>query len=213
MKHETKTSDIRANIACANALNCRKHTLADVTARIDAGFSHDAAIDAAIAARATYFKTAGALAKIPAARRTIAGATIAKSQKIGMDAAEIGGRYSGRTSFSVKWGECATAETLKSEGGQYSRKCTFKMIDATHIITLDPAGVSRLIEDPEIVAASARDGLPLIAYYPDGSAVWIRTKGKAIVSESGWIAGDGGSCYHSTISMADAAARKTKKSA
>lgn len=67
---------------------------------------------------------------------------------------------------------------------------------------------------------SDREGLPLIALYPDNSAVWVRRKGKGIVSERGWVAWEGWHCSHSTKSLKhaqvclkrkrDAAAREDK---
>jgi hypothetical protein len=123
----------------------------------------------------------------------------------------MGGDYSGATNYFVQWGDKADASTATGQGEQYSRGCTYKKTDADHVVTLDPAGVSRLVEEEEIRQASARDGLPLIAYYPDGSAVWVRSKGKAIVSERGWIARHGATCYHSTKSMADALTKYARK--
>lgn len=211
MKHETKTADITATLAAIKAAALRKSTLARVPVEIDGGQDPRPATDRAIAARLASLDADAALARIPAPRRTLARETVTTAEAIGLVAARIGGDYSGATDYLVEWGSKAEAETVTGDGGAYSRRCTYHKTSADHIITLDPAGVSRLVEDEEIRQASARDGLPLIAYYPDGSAVWVRAKGKAIVAERGWIASHGGSVYHSTKSMADAQAKCARK--
>jgi hypothetical protein len=211
MKPETKTADITATLAARKAALARKNTLARVPYEIDNGRNAQRATEIAIAARLASIAAGAALAKLPAPRRHLATETITTADAIGLVAARMGDSYSGDTDYRVRWGDSATAETTTGKGDHYSRKCTYKKTDADHLITLDPAGVSRLVEEEELRQASARDGLPLIALYPDGSAVWVRSKGKAIVSERGWIAGHGGTCYHSTKSMADALAKYARK--
>jgi hypothetical protein len=213
MKHETKTADITTTLAARKAATRRRNTLAAVPQAIDAGESAglQIQINAALSARLASIQSDAALARIPAPRRTLAHETINCAEAIAQFAARLGERYSGETRYLVQWGDKADASTTTDKGDQYSRGCTYKKTDADHIVTLDPAGVSRLVEDEEIRQASARDGLPLIAYYPDGSAVWVRTKGKAIVSERGWIAGTGATCYHSVKSLADAHAKYARK--
>lgn len=143
-----------------------------------------------------------AFRKLPPAMREQASRSITIATALARSIAErCGGRYSGQTSDVAEWGTIATAHTSTSRGDRYSGKCTYSKTDATHIVTLDPAGVPLLIESEALRHASARDGLHLIALYPDGSAVWVKTRGKAIVSERGWVAGNGACCYHSTKSL------------
>lgn len=211
MKHETKTADIAATLAARKAAANRKAALAAVPSAIDNGRDHTPAVNAAIAARLASLDADATLARIPAPRRNLAEETIATAEAIGSFTARMGGTYSGNMCYLVRWGNAAEAETIISKGDQYSHGCTYRKNDADHLITLDPAGVSRLVEDTELRQASAREGLPLIALYPDGSAVWVREKGKTIVSERGWIAGHGGIYYHSTKSMVDALAMRERK--
>jgi hypothetical protein len=107
----------------------------------------------------------------------------------------------------------ASATTHTSKGDQYSRGCTYKKTDADHLVTLDPAGVARLVESEPLRTLSARDGLHLIALYPDDSAVWVKSHGKAITSERGWIIGNAAVCYHSTKSREHAQKGFEKKHA
>ena len=66
---------------------------------------------------------------------------------------------------------------------------------------LSPEWAVLLVEREDVAALSARDGLPLIGWHADGRACWVRTKGKALTEEIGWIAHFGATCYHSTASQ------------
>jgi hypothetical protein len=154
-----------------------------------------------------------AFCNIPAPRRNRATDIVAAAERVGMDAARAGGSYSGQMTYSVAWGDAADAHTETSRGDQYSRSCTYRRTDAEHVVTLDPAGVALLVEQETLRNLSAGDGLPLIALYPDQSAVWVRLKNKAVVAERGWIVGNGQVCYHSTRSLAHARAGFERKNA
>ena len=160
---------------------------------------------AAIAIRATF-------AAVPKARREMAEAVREMAEEIASKAAlKMGGIYSGDTSHKVVWGTAATAYTVTDPGDQYSRSCTYKKTDATHKIVLDPARVHTLVESERLRELSSREGLPLIALDADGNATWIKTSGKQIAAEQGWVIGCSRCCYHSTTSREAAVKGHTKK--
>ena len=211
MKHETIASDIARTLIAARASKARHNTLAAVPKAIDAGRDHVRIVNAAIAARLASLAADADLAKIPAPRRAQAARTIQIAEAIGGTAAQEGAEYSGDTSYRVRWSDSASAETSTGTGEQYSRSCNYKKTDAAHVVTLDPAGVHLLVENETLCIASKRDGLHLIALYPDNSAVWVKSKGKGITSEKGWIVAEGPVCYHSTKSREHARAGLAKK--
>lgn len=200
-KHKTTTKDIIRLLALADAAKADAGQRRGLNAAIDATTGQLHALEKAIAANAARTAAMEDVKRIPAPRRTIAANIIATAERIAQAVAELGGDYSGNTRHLVVWGQFATASTATGSGEQYSRSCTYKKTDADHIVTLDPAGVTLLVEDQTLRAASARDGLHLIALYPDGRATWVKTKGKAIISENGWIVGGAAVCYHSTASL------------
>jgi hypothetical protein len=134
----------------------------------------------------------------------MAQSAVTMAMEIGKQAARLGDSYSGDTGYGASWGDKACAETSTDRGEQYSRSCTYRKTDASHHVSMEPSGVPCLVENEALRQCSIRDGLHLIALYPDSSCVWVRNKGKAIVSERGWIAGNASVCYHSTESMAHA---------
>ena len=214
MKPETKAADIRATLAALEAENTAKAARARILSVFDAGGDTATTADKAAAARQIHRAAADALAKVPAPRRKLAAETITAAEAIARAVAcDCGGDYSGATGYRVRWGTAATAETSTSKGEQYSRGCTYKKTDADHLVTLDPAGVPLLVEQAPLRHASKRDGLRLIALYPDDSAVWVKSHGKGIISESGWVVGtpDGSACFHSTQSREHARAGLAKK--
>lgn len=126
----------------------------------------------------------------------------------------LGGSYSGDTAIAAQWGERATARTTTDAGQQYSRSCTYRKTDAKHLITLSADTAPYLMQSERIRIASAAEGLPLICLTPAGECAWVKSKGKGIVSEAGWIAYSpdfGGNCYHSTQSRAHAEAGLARK--
>lgn len=212
MKHETKVKDIQALIAANKAVKRaatqRNAAKAAAERAIDYGTANAPdvalAITTARGAIAAKIEAEKAFAKLPPDRRTMAQSAVTMALEIGKQAARLGDSYSGDTSYGASWGDKASAETTTDRGEQYSRSCTYRKTDACHHVNLDPSGIPCLVENEALRQASIRDGLHLIALFPDGSCVWVRNKGKAIVSESGWIAGNGQACYHSTESMAHA---------
>ena len=220
MKHETKVQDIIRSIDATKAANRASNAAKTAAARLNETIKghiapehplYVAAITEAREAESTKNAAAAAFAKLPKERRIMAESAVKMALEIGKAAARQGSSYSGDTSYGATWGNMASACTSTSKGDQYSRKCTYRMTDAYHVVTLDPAGVPCLVESEALRQRSAQDGLYLIALYPDSSAVWVRSKGKAIVSERGWIAGNASVCYHSTKSAADAAAGFKRK--
>jgi hypothetical protein len=126
----------------------------------------------------------------------------------------LGGSYSGATRIAAQWGEQATARTTTDTGGRYSRSCIYRKTDAKHIITLSADTTPYLMQSERIRIASAAEGLRLISLTPAGECTWVRAKGKALVSEAGWIAYSpdfGGTCYHSTQSRAHAESGLSRK--
>lgn len=153
-----------------------------------------------------------AYARLPKLRRETAEHVAKTALDIGKKAAErMGGSYSGDTSSLATWGETAKAYTITDYGERYSRSCKYLKTDAMHIVRLDPARVHGLVESARLRELSARDGLPLIALDEDGACVWVRSSGKQIASQSGWIVGDEHVCFHSTKSREDAVKGHAKK--
>ena len=212
MKTATKAADIEKHLAAAAATKAaaaaKNQAIATAERAISYGTENAPNLEIAVsnARKATLAKTAAekTLAKLPAERRNQAAQTVNIAEEIGKAASAQGESYSGETSWRVRWSETATAYTVTDKGDQYSRKCTYSKTDATHVVTLCPAGVVTLVESEALRQASSRDGLHLIDLREDGACVWVRSKGKAIVSEKGWIAGNGSVCYHSTKSADDA---------
>lgn len=155
-----------------------------------------------------------AFARLPKTRRETAEHVSKTALEIGKKAAErMGGSYSGDTSSRATFGETAKAFTITESGEQYSRSCKYSKTDAVHIVRLDPARVHTLVESARLRELSARDGLPLIALDEDGACVWVKSSGKQIASQSGWIIGDEHVCFHSAKSREDAVKGYTKKRA
>lgn len=212
MKNETIAADITKTLAARKAGTLALHDAQAVTAAIVAGGDQHAALDRAIASRNASLTAEVALKRIPLARRTLAASIITAAERIAHSVAyALGGRYSGDTRFLTEWGTRAEACTHTTNGDQYSRRVTYKKTNATHCVTLDPLGVAALVENEPLRNRSGAEGLPLIALYPDGSAVWVKTHGKGITSERGWIAGNARVCFHSTVSMDHAQAGFLKK--
>ena len=151
---------------------------------------------------------------LPKPRREWAEETKKWAEDQGMLAACLGASYSGDTYPVVQWGDCSLAYTTKCRGEKYSRSCKYSKTNADHIAILCAEDVVRLDEHRPIAQASASEGLPIIGRMEDGRFIWVRRKGKAIVSENGWIGYHAGTIYHSKKSAEDAQAgaeRKAKK--
>lgn len=218
MKTNAQTADILASLTAREAPKTAAAALSAATGHVEAITRKNALtpVDPSIIAAAQLARQAANraevdLAKRPKARRDYAARVIKIAEEIGLSAARIGGSYSGNTSHVVKWGDKATASTYTNRGAQYSRSCKYSKTDATHIVRLSASGAVELVENEALRTASARDGLHLISLASDGAAVWVRSSGKQITSESGWILGNGALCYHSTASREAAVKGYEKK--
>ena len=200
MKNETIAADITRTLAARTAEQAEAHARNALLSTLDAGKGQAEALAQAIAARSATLTTGEDLKRTPAPRRTLAASIVAAAERIAHSVAfNLGGSYSGAVSYRTDWGTRAEACTTTTAGAQYSRRVTYRKTDATHHVTLDPLGVAALVENEPLRSVSARDGLCLIALYPDGSAVWVKRHGKGIVSQRGWVAGNARVCYHSTV--------------
>lgn len=215
MKLETKTADIRLTLAARDAeleAARSKHALVSAVDQMATGPRPvQDPLAVAIELRRRELAAKATLAKVPAPRRSLASTAIKIAERLADAAARTGGSYSGAIHWAVRWGERAEATTMLATEAQYSRRCTYKMNDATHLVTLDPAGVPLLAECEALAIASARDGLPLIAIYPGCRATWVRRDGKRLTQETGWIVGNGAHCFHSTVSLDDANRKFSRK--
>jgi hypothetical protein len=203
MKPQTKIGDLITLLASTDATTKAAHDAERLTTSIAAGHREIAisALDISLASRGAATKAAGLFAKIPLPRRDLATATKTKAEALGKAAAKSGDSYSGETDYAVKWAASPAAATYTAKGDQYSRGCTYRKTDASHVVNLSPEWSVLLTEREDVAALSARDGLPLIGWHADGRACWVRTKGKAITEEIGYIAHFGATCYHSTKSQ------------
>lgn len=122
----------------------------------------------------------------------------------GTKIAKNGGDYSGKVSHLVHFSNVSGAGTVTGDGGKYSRSCQYSKTSADHNVTFNYDNAHILKQNEELVNMSARDYLYLIELVPLKSgtfkATWVRTKGKQIVSEWGWVAKMGDIMYHSTTS-------------
>ena len=203
MQTKTKIRDLVALIASTDATTKAAHDAERLTAAIATGCREIAisALDISLASREAATKAAALFAKLPPTRRDLATATKTKAEALGKAAAALGERYSGETDYAVKWAVSPSASTYTSGGDQYSGRCTYRKTDASHVVKLSPEWAVLLAEREDVASLSARDGLPLIGWHADGRVCWVKTKGKAITEEIGWIAHFGTVCYHSTKSQ------------
>lgn len=207
IKLETRVSDLQKYLAKLEASMNRSTAMDALRRKIYDGYSDlgDALTNAKRTA-SVYLEAGPAFDKLPLARCAGAVALEKWARQHGQDVAHDGDEYSGNTTYGAAWSTTGTAYayTGTDKGASYSRACTYRKTDADHRVMLDPAGVVVLYDNQDLVGLSDREGLPLIALYPDCSAVWVRRKGKGIVSERGWIAWDGLRLFHSTKSLAHA---------
>jgi hypothetical protein len=208
MKLQTKISDLKTLIASTDAATKARRDADALSAAITTGHRESAilALDISLASRGGASKAADLFAKLPPARRDLATATKAKAEAMGKAAAKRGESYSGETDFSAKWTDSPipSAATYTEKGDQYSRSCTYRKTDASHVVNLSPEWSVLLAERGDVAELSARDGMDLIGWHADGRACWVKTKGKAIIAEQGYIAQFGTVLYHSTKTQAEA---------
>ena len=205
MKLQTKIGDLTTLLASTDAATKAQADAERLTAAIATGCRDIAisALDISLASREAASKAAALFAKVPLPRRGLARVTMTKAERLGKAAAALGDSYSGETDYTAKWGWAVSpsAATYTAKGDRYSGRCTYQKTDASHVVNLSPEWAVLLVEREDVAALSARDGLPLIGWHADGRACWVRTKGKAITSEIGWISHFGTVCYHSTKSQ------------
>lgn len=205
MKIQTKLNDLVTLIASNDATTKAQHDAERLTVACSVGSRESAisALDISLASRGSASKALATFAKLPGARRDLATATKAKAETLGGRAVKFGGKYSGETARAVRWTAFPfpKAETSTEKGHQYSRGCSYRKTDASHVVALSPEWAVLLAEREDVATLSERDGLPLIGWHADGRACWVKTKRGAITSETGWIAHFGATCYHSTTSQ------------
>ena len=213
MKHETKVNDLRTVLVLRNAEEAKKERKASLNQAID-GSSPDQvakAFASLLAARTEFDAAEKNFAALPKPRRELAAATYDHARNLILSAVRImGGIYSGDTTMkvSISLTETPSASTHLSYGDKYSRSYRYSRTDAVHQVTLDLDGAVGLANpaNASLIGDSANEGLPLIALYRDGRAVWMASKGKRITAESGWIAynAEARCCYHSPTSLSHA---------
>lgn len=209
MKLQTKISDLVTLLASTDATTKAAHDSERLAAAIATGIRESviSALDSSLASRGEATKAAALFAKIPLPRRDLAIATKFKAEALGKKAAKRGDSYSGATDYAAKWTPRLTpsaiphASTCTAKGDQYSGRNTYRKTNASHVVNLSPEWAVLLVEREDVAALSARDGLPLIGIHADGRLCWLKTKGKAITEEVGWISHFGAVCYHSTKSQ------------
>lgn len=118
---------------------------------------------------------------------------------------------SGSVEFVVEWTTSPTphAQTLSSSGEQYSRKCTYRKTDATHIVRLSPEWAAEWNQAD--ADASMRDGIALVGLKSDRQACWLTIKNRSLHLTEGWFVVDGPHSYHSTDSLEHAQRGLAKK--
>ena len=208
MKTQTKLDDLKKPIAAESARHRADGDLHVLTAALPSQGAEccHALLDRYMTSNNAATDAAAPLAKLPTSRRELAASTAKAALEIGRRAALQGESYSGKTDYRATWGDSAnpSAGTYTDKGDQYSRGCTYRKIDADHVVRLSPEWSPLLVEREELRTLSEREGLSLIGIHEDGRCTWVKRKGKTITSEVGWIAFFGSICYHSTISQSDA---------
>lgn len=118
---------------------------------------------------------------------------------------------SGSVEFVVEWTTASRpyAQTLSSAGEQYSRRCTYRKTDATHIVRLSPEWASEWNQAD--ADASMRDGIALIGLKTDRQACWLSIKNRSLHLTQGWFVVDGANSYHSEVSLEHAQKGLAKK--
>lgn len=118
---------------------------------------------------------------------------------------------SGSVEFVVEWTTASRpyAQTLSSVGEQYSRRCTYRKTDATHIVRLSHEWAA---EWNQVDAdASMRDGIALVGLKADRQACWLTIKNRSLHLTQGWFVVDGANSYHSEVSLEHAKKGLAKK--
>lgn len=217
MKHETKVKDLRALINVDASLKRLSEQRLQFNGLV-AGTNVEcvtAGFNVLLTVRKEFEGFKQVFDGLPKIRRELANSIKSRALELGVIAAKRGEPYSGATSNSVVWGDVSSACTKTCLGEKYSRRCKYEKTNAFHIVTIGFDGAVCLAEpqNAALVQCSNRDGLPLISLAKDGAAVWVRTKGKAICSESGWFVYDAAHDvgFHDTRSLEKAKSGLVRK--
>lgn len=120
---------------------------------------------------------------------------------------------SGSVEFVIKWTTASRpyTQTMSSSGEQYSRRCTYRKTDATHIVCLSPEWAAEWTQAD--ADASMRDGIALVGLKADRQACWLTIKNRSLHLTEGWFVVDGPHSYHSKESLEHAQKGLAKKAA
>lgn len=118
---------------------------------------------------------------------------------------------SGSVEFVIEWTTAARpyTQTMSSSGEQYSRRCTYRKTDATHIVCLSHEWAAEWTK--EDADASMRDGIALVGLKADRQACWLTIKNRSLHLTEGWFVVDGPNSYHSKESLEHAQKGLAKK--
>lgn len=118
---------------------------------------------------------------------------------------------SGSVEFVIEWTTAARpyTQTLSSSGEQYSRRCTYRKTDATHIVRLSHEWAAEWNQAD--ADASMRDGIALVGLKADRQACWLTIKNRSLHLTEGWFVVDGANSYHSKESLEHAQKGLAKK--
>lgn len=118
---------------------------------------------------------------------------------------------SGKVEFLIRWTTAARpyTQTMSSSGEQYSRRCTYRKTDATHIVCLSHEWAAEWTQ--EDADASMRDGIALVGLKADRQACWLTIKNRSLHLTEGWFVVDGPNSYHSKESLEHAQKGLAKK--
>jgi hypothetical protein len=220
MRRETKVRALQRLIECQRTQQRAEDAASAAAGAIAAGGAVEVAERAARAAweaRREFRAAEDVWRSMPREQRQYSTDAGAAGMNLAKHAAAIGGVYSGTVTYSGDWGSATTASTSTDRGKQYSRRCTYRRIDAAHRVAITPEGMVDLLEAPALEQASSREGLPLLAYFAaaggGGAAVWVERRAKSIRAVEGWIAEAGGTIYHSTDSLEHARRGAVRKAA
>lgn len=124
---------------------------------------------------------------------------------------EIPLQRSGKVEFVIRWTTASRpyTQTMSSSGEQYSRRCTYRKTDATHIVCLSPEWAAEWTQAD--ADASMRDGIALVGLKADRQACWLTIKNRSLHLTEGWFVVDGPHSYHSTDSLEHAQRGLAKK--
>jgi hypothetical protein len=221
MRRETKVRALQRLIDCQRTQQRAEDAASAAAGAIAAGGAVEVAergARAAWEARREFRAAEDVWRSMPREQREYSTASAEAGIGLAKLAAVIGGQYSGTVTYSGDWGSATTASTSTDRGEQYSRRCTYRRVNADHRVMITPEGMVDLIESPSLAQASGREGLPMLAYVAaagggGGAAVWVERKGKTIRAVEGWIAEAGGTIYHSTESLDHARRGAARKAA